>query len=362
MWSVFHDGSLTPTAKKRENIPKHLFDATIRCIDKVCEKALEDFCKQLFTDNKLLQIHSKPMIDKPASNAQTASGEGLSEPALAAQAIAQVLRPLARLMIDHGLQLPSMVELLKQALVSEAAAAYGLTDKASTDTRIALLTGVHRKDVKRLRSASDVPESKNPMLTVAASVVARWISDSRYLNHDQTARALARTPKRGIAGDVDFTSLVAEVTRDVGARAVLDELVRLGVVDLRDDGHVDLKFGAFVPKSGLRESFHFLAENVSDHLASAAHNLAPDRAEPLLLEQSAFSLNLSAQQAKQLHERARQLWATALHQFLQRATVAEQRSQADSGPKHRVRFGVYFNDALQIQDPSVPSKTAKTQK
>lgn len=311
-------------------------------------------------DNELLQIHSKPMIDKPASNPQTASGDGLSEPALAAQAVAQVLRPLARLMIDHGLQLPSMVELLKQALVNEAAGAYGLADKASTDTRIALLTGVHRKDVKRLRSASDVPESKNPMLTVASSVVARWISDSRYLNHDQTARALARTPKRGMAGDVDFTSLVAEVTRDVGARAVLDELVRLGVVDLRDDGHVELKFGAFVPKSGLRESFHFLAENITDHLASAVHNLAPDRAQPLLLEQSAFSLNLSAQQAKQLHERARQLWATALHQFLQRATVAEQRSQADSGPKHRVRFGVYFNDTLQIQDSSVPSKTAKT--
>lgn len=302
------------------------------------------------------------MIDKPASNAQTAKGDGLSEPELAAQAVAQVLRPLARLMIDHGLQLPSMVELLKQALVNEAAGAYELTDKANTDTRIALLTGVHRKDVKRLRSVSDAPASKSPMLTVASSVVARWISDSRYLNHDQTARPLARTPKRCTEGDVDFTSLVAEVTRDVGARAVLDELVRLDVVDLRDDGHVELKCGAFVPKSGLRESFHFLAENVADHLACAVHNLAPGRAQPLLLEQSAFSLNLSAQQAAQLQERARQLWATALHQFLQRATVAEQRSQADSGPKHRVRFGVYFNDALQVQDHCAPSKTAKTQK
>ncbi|MDR3369357.1 DUF6502 family protein [Rhodoferax sp.] len=296
------------------------------------------------------------MTNKPAIDAQTAKGDGLPEPALAAQAAAQVLRPLARLMIDHGLQLPSMVELLKQALVSEAAGAYGLTDKASSDTRIALLTGVHRKDVKRLRNATDATESKNPMLPVASSVVARWISDSRYLNHDQTARALARTPKRGLAGDVDFTSLVAEVTRDVGARAVLDELVRLGVVDVRDDGHVALKSGAFVPKSGLRESFHFLADNVADHLASAVHNLAPGRTEPLLLEQSAFSLDLSAQQAKQLQERARQLWATALPQFLQSATIAQQRSQADNGPKHRVRFGVYFNDALQMQGPSVRPK------
>lgn len=316
----------------------------------------------MFMDNGLLQIPSKPMTDKPAFDAPTAKGDGLPEPALAAQAAAQVFRPLARLMIDHGLQLPAMVELLKQALVNEAAGAYGLTDKTSTDTRIALLTGVHRKDVKRLRSASDAADPKNPILPVASSVVARWISDSRYLNHDQTARALARTPKRRVAGDVDFTSLVAEVTKDVGARAVLDELVRLGVADMRDDGHVVLKSGAFVPKSGLRESFHFLAANVTDHLASAVHNLAPGRTEPLLLEQSAFSLDLSAPQAKQLQERARRLWATALHQFLQSAAVAEQRSQADSGPRHRVRFGVYFNDALQIQDPSAPSKNAKTEK
>ena len=81
---------------------------------------------------------------------------GLPEPELAAQAIASVLRPLARLMIDHGLQLHPMVELLKQALVDEAAVAYGLADKGSSDTRIALLTGVHRKDVKRLRETARV--------------------------------------------------------------------------------------------------------------------------------------------------------------------------------------------------------------
>src|SRR5665647_545534 len=81
------------------------------------------------------------------------SAAGLPEPALAAQAIAVVLQPLARLMIDQGLQLPSMLELLKKALVNEAASAFGLADKGSSDTRIALLTGVHRKDVKRLREA-----------------------------------------------------------------------------------------------------------------------------------------------------------------------------------------------------------------
>ena len=284
----------------------------------------------------------------PAAAALPASG--LPAPELATQAIAQVLQPLARLMIDHGLQLPSMMEMLKKALVDEAQGVYGLADKGSSDTRIALLTGVHRKDVKRLRAAPASAGPASPMVPLAASVVARWISEPRFLNADQTARALARTPGRGSAGEPDFTTLVAEVSRDVGARAVLDELERLGVVERRDDGYVALKTTAFVPQEGLSESFHFLGGNVSDHLSAAVHNLTPDRRGPLMLDQSAFSQDLSAEQAALLQQQARRLWATALQQFLQTATVAEQRSEGQQGPRHRVRFGVYFHDALQASD------------
>ena len=280
---------------------------------------------------------------------------GLPEPALAAQAIARLLKPMARLMIDHGLQLPTMVELLKKALVEEAQDAYGLADKGSSDTRIALLTGVHRKDVKRLRGISDTLAPVSPMVPLAASVVARWISEPRYLNADQSTRPLARTPGRGSAGEPDFTMLVAEVSRDVGARAVLDELERLGVVELGDDGYVVLKSSAFVPQEGLSESFHFLSTNVSDHLATAVHNLAPDRRGPLQLEQSAFSQDLSSAQVDQLQQQARRLWAGVLQQFLQTAAVAEQRSQTDDGPKHRVRFGVYFHDTPQDHETGHPS-------
>ena len=74
-----------------------------------------------------------PMIEDTCQgdpNAEVApqTAVGLPEPALAAEAISRVLQPLARLMIDHGLQLPSLVDLLKKALVDEAAGAYGLAD------------------------------------------------------------------------------------------------------------------------------------------------------------------------------------------------------------------------------------------
>jgi hypothetical protein len=272
---------------------------------------------------------------------------GLPEPALAAEAIQQMLLPMARLMIDHGLQLTPMVELLKKALVEEAVGAFGLADKGSSDTRIALLTGVHRKDVKRLRDQAPTAELSTPMVPVAASVVARWISEPRFLNADRSPRALARTPGKCLPGEPDFTTLVAEVSRDVGARAVLDELLRLGVVSVDTDAQVHLKSIAFVPQEGLRESFHFLAANVTDHLGAAVHNLSPDRTTPPMLEQSAFSQDLTAHQSAELHRLARQAWGEALQRFLQAAAVAEQRSQSDPGPKFKVRFGVYFQQTAQ---------------
>lgn len=297
----------------------------------------------------------------PPSQDPPLAGVGLPDPHLAAQALSQLLRPLARLMIDHGVQLPDMLELLKSALVEEAKDAYALGDKGSSDTRIALLTGVHRKDVRRLREAPYVAQEPNAMVPLAASVVARWISDPRFLNADQTPRLLARTPGRGTNGEPDFTSLVAEISRDVGARAVLDELVRLGVVERRDDGFVGLCSSGFVPHEGRGESFYFLASNLSDHMAASAHNLKPGQSAPLMLEQSAFSENLSAFQAEQLHALARRLWAKSLQQFLQTATIAEQRSDSDTGSRHRVRFGVYFYDALQ-GDAAEPPATAAVKK
>lgn len=282
---------------------------------------------------------------------------GLPEPALAAQAIAQVLKPLARLMIDHGLQLPTMVELLKQSLVDEAVDGYGLGERGSSDMRIALLTGVHRKDVKRLRQTLAADEPTTPLVPLAAMVVARWISEPRYLKADKSTRSLARTPGKSLPGEPDFTSLVAEVSRDVGARAVLDELLRLGVVDVSDDGQVSLRSKAFVPQNGQGDAFLFLAANVRDHLATAAHNLRPGRTAAPMLEQSAFSHDLSPHQADELHALARQLWGEALQRFLQSATVAEERSQSATGLKQRIRFGVYCYQQAQ-QPPAGEAEAA----
>jgi hypothetical protein len=284
------------------------------------------------------------------------SNPSMPQPALAGQAVAHLLRPLARLMIDHGLQHQAMVEMLKKALVEEAVAQFAPSRGSASDTRIALQTGVHRKDVRRIREDASAAATVPAMMSVASQVVARWISEPRFLSADRKPLPLARTPRVGDPGKPDFTTLVAEVSRDVGARAVLDELERMGVVFISVDGWVSLKDTAFVPQEGMGEAFHFVAANLGDHMATVASNVSPRRSADPMLDQSAFAAGLSRQQAAELERAARALWKDALQQFLLSAAVAEERSALEEGAKHRVRFGAYFFQGED--DPSPPSSTS----
>lgn len=274
------------------------------------------------------------------------------QPVLAAQAISRLLRPLARLMIDHGLQHQAVVEMLKNALVEEALGQFAPSNGSASDTRIALQTGVHRKDVRRIREEGSTEVDVPPMVSVASNVVARWISEPRFLSADKKPLPLARTPRVGDPGKPDFTTLVGEVSRDVGARAVLDELERMGVVTISDDGWASLNDTAFVPQEGMSEAFHFVAGNLGDHMATVVSNVSPRRQAAPMLDQSAFSGDLSIEQAADLERAARVLWKEALQRFLLSATVAEERSALEDGDKVRVRFGAYFHQAEQDGKPS----------
>ena len=271
-----------------------------------------------------------------------------------------MLEPMARLMIDHAVDLPQVIEELKKALVNQALNRYALEGKEPSDARASLLTGVHRKDVRRLRQQSTDEVPAKAGLSTAASVVARWISDPYFLNFDQSPMRLARTPKHAEDGQPDFSELVARVSKDTSARTVLDELLRLGAVSIEEgDTHLRLNRTAFIPLQDSQGKFHFLATAVRDHFQAAVSNVAATDPSKPMLDQSAFSDGLDARQAALLHAKARTLWTQALQKFLADATVAEQRSLETQGPRYRVRFGSYFLEEVQPA-PASATKPRKT--
>jgi Family of unknown function (DUF6502) len=284
-------------------------------------------------------------ISTPADDPGLSTSSQRHELALAA--LEQILLPAARLMIDNGLQLPAVVEAIKRALVLEANRA-PLAERPNA-TRVAVLTGVHRKDVKRLTDMLDQGVQAEPdrSASVGSQVVARWISDTRFLDAAGNPLRLVRTPRYATDDSPSFSELVGAVSKDVGARAVLESLLQLDVVREVTDTIIELRLRAFVPSQAARESMYYLAANVADHFATAVHNQTLPVTGSPMLEQSAFSDGLSLEQVTQLHDMARAWWEKALKQFLRDATEAAKAGTANTQPLYRVRFGAYFYQAAE---------------
>lgn len=258
-------------------------------------------------------------------------------------AIHRVLSPIVRVMLAHEITLPMAIELFKRVFVEVAERDFRLNNKASTDSRISLITGVHRKDVKRLRELPDADASLPPKISLSAQVVATWITGAQWLDKNGQPRPLSRLTRK--VGEASFEMLVASISQDIRPRSVLDEWLRLGVVSINAADEVVLLNNAFVPREGLEEKLAYYGHNLGDHAAAAADNVLTT--DSPWFERSVHHDSLTQAQVEELRDRAAKLGMQTLTQL---HTLAAQRADNDSqfpndldfGPKKRFTCGVYF--------------------
>jgi len=184
------------------------------------------------------------------------------------KAVTRVLSPLVRLLLRHGVSHAELANWAKQAYVDEAAAHFGLNGKAPSVSRIAIVTGINRKEVKRIR---DLPSDVGTGVSKhnrAVRVVTGWLQDREFL----TARGRPRVLSYGDPEE-SFNRLVRRHGGDVPARALLDELARVGAVS-NEDGRVTLLRQGYVPHESESALLDLFATSATDLLTTLDHNLA----------------------------------------------------------------------------------------
>lgn len=253
--------------------------------------------------------------------------------------VLRVMRPLVRLLVRHGVTYPALAAALKRVFLDAARSELGARGMAGTDSALTLLSGVHRRDVRELtRSAAAGAVADPEKMGLVSEVVARWLSDPAFTGRGGKPRRL----QRGSADASDsFDALVAGLSRDVRPRAVLDELLRLGVVQETETG-LQLAGPGFAPQQGFEELSWLFAQNLHDHAAAAAANLQGERN---FLEQSVFVDEITEASAAQLQRVSIQAWQHAFKQVMGEAQQRFDADAADATPTqrdHRARFGVYF--------------------
>ena len=248
--------------------------------------------------------------------------------------LARLLRPLVKLCIRGGMTFPALAQLLRELFVNVAEHDFALEGKEQTDSRVSLLTGIHRKEVARLRGAGTPVNETPATLSRTSAIIARWIAGPEFTDAKGDPLPLPRTAD----GDApSFESLVASITKDVRPRAVLDEWVDRKLVTINDEDEIVLMESAFVPRGEDDRKWHYLGRNLHDHVAAAASNVSS--ISPRFLERAVHYDGLSPKLAKRLEERSRELAMDALKTANREANRALAR---DKGGDHRWNFGIYI--------------------
>jgi hypothetical protein len=246
--------------------------------------------------------------------------------------LARLLRPLVRLLIRSGITFPMLAELLRELYVNVAEYDFALQGKEQTDSRVSLLTGIHRKEVRRLRCAGAPVNTVPATLSQTSRILARWLADPEFTGSDGRPLPL---PRLAEPPQPSFERLVASVTRDVRPRAVLDEWLDRKLIVLDLDDRAILTEAAYVPR-GDDQQLYYLGRNLHDHIAAAVANV--EAPSPQFLERAVHYDGLTKELAEQLQQRSREVAMDVLQTMNREAHAA-----SDKAPpgKWRWNFGVY---------------------
>lgn len=269
-------------------------------------------------------------------------------------ALKRILRPLVKLLITHQITFPYISNLLKSLYVEVAEQDFPVEGKKQTDSRINLLTGVHRKDVKRIRS--DAPEAgkSTASISLGAQLVGHWLGDKNYQDAEGKPRPL---PLRagGQGEGPTFDDLVEKIARqDIRPRVILDELIRLGVAR-SEDNTVYLSTPAFAPDQGLDEKLFFFGKNIQDHICAGTHNLSGRK--PAFFDRSVYYDQLSRDSIDTLTQLCNKIGMETLITINERALELQTRDSEESGSAdkntYRMNFGIFhFNTRQSDADQS----------
>ncbi len=254
------------------------------------------------------------------------------------RAVRKLLGPLVRILLRNGVPFGVFVELARRVYVDVAWREFGLPGRRQTVSRTSTITGLTRKDVTRVLNE---PDGKTPpdveRYNRAARVLTGWLRDRAYQG-ENGRRSLAFE-----GTDDSFSGLVRKYSGDVTARAVLDELLRVGAVKKLKDGRIKLVARGYVPYADDEQKVSILGQDAADLISTIDHNLTSDPADAFFQRKVAYdnlvgealaeTRNISRDEAQKLLEK--------LDSVMARYDRDAQPNLEGSGRKRAV-LGVYY--------------------
>ncbi|GAB3678370.1 DUF6502 family protein [Salinisphaera aquimarina] len=265
-----------------------------------------------------------------------------------ARACHRLLRPLVRILLRHGIAYRDFSEIVRSVYAEVARESFTPQGRRPTDAHVAVITGLTRKDVKRLREQADHDYSDDVWggANRATRVLSGWHRDPDFTDAHGAPKALALDDET-----TGFTALVRRYSGDIPANAILEELERVMAVSRSAEDNIEVIQRAYVPDAGDAESLRMLGSASHDLLATLEHNLSrPDGAHPYF-QRTVFNTRVDVRALPIFHrlvsQHGQQLLET-LDDWLEHHEVA---AQDKDKPVKRTGVGIYyFEDATHPEE------------
>ena len=182
-----------------------------------------------------------------------------------------VLRPIAKILLRFGIGYREFAEVAKSAFVDVATSEYGIRGRPTNISRVAVMTGLTRKEVRRIRDLlNEGDKGFTVKSTPLANILHHWWSDDEFLDKDGTPSLL---PFDGDHGS--FSALVKKYGGDIPPGAMRTELKRVGAIEVTASGDVKAIKRSIRPDTAHENLCVALSHGVYAHLANVAYNTNP---------------------------------------------------------------------------------------
>ena len=252
-------------------------------------------------------------------------------------ALRLLLRPIARMTLRAGIDWREFADVGKATYVEMATEDFGIRGRPTNISRVAILTGMTRREVRRLRTLlmDDNPESFNRM-NYATRVLAGWYQDDEFLDANGHPR-----PLPPVGATQSFASLCGKFSGDVAATTMLKELKHVGSVEEAADGTLTVQKRYYTPVLMDPEQMLRSGKVLEEIGYTVAHNLYRKHQEPGRFERRATNTKIPVGAVPEFRDFIKKEG----QEFLERVDAwltAHEDSKSKSSDSVRLGMGAYW--------------------
>lgn len=248
----------------------------------------------------------------------------------------KILKAIIPTLLRNGMSYGEFDQVARKCFVDVGFRDFAPTGRNQTLSNVAIVTGLNRKEVKKLHEFDvDHGDRGAQKYNRAVRVLGGWLNDPRFLRKDGNPRDLE------YEGEDSFSELVKSYSGDMPVAAMQKVLTQSGNIRFTGDGLVNLVSHAYLPADDPAEKLAILGTDTSQLIETIDFNLTAAE-EALRFQRKASNPQIaiaSIPEIKQFLRRKGQAFLEEVDLYL------TQHEARDDEPGAKLSVSVFYHES-----------------